>query len=111
MKAPAPPCAPKPAGRGWGHTEEEEEDDEEEKDEEDEDDDEEGGAASPSSRTFFPEGSFERERVDTSLRMQDLVRGTETAITGGGTLTPGPRRPLTEKGNEGAGEAGILGRF
>lgn len=107
MKAPAPPCAPKPAGRGWGHTEEEEEEDFEE----DEDDDEEGGAASPSSRTFFPEGSLERERVDTSLRMQDLVRGTETAITGGEPLTPGPRRPLNEKRNEGAAEVGILGGF
>lgn len=29
---------------------------------------------SPSKRTFFPEGSLERERVDTSLRMQDLAR-------------------------------------
>lgn len=54
---------------------------------------------------------MERERVDTSLRMQDLVRGTETAITGGEPLTPGPRRPLSEKGNEGAAEVGILGGF
>lgn len=28
---------------------------------------------SPSSSTFFPAGSLERERVETSLRMQDLT--------------------------------------
>lgn len=29
--------------------------------------------SSPSRRTFFPDGSLERDRVDTSLRMQDLA--------------------------------------
>lgn len=31
-----------------------------------------GRTDSPSSSTFFPAGSLERERVETSLRMQDL---------------------------------------
>lgn len=35
--------------------------------------------SSPSRRTFFPEGSLERERVDTSLRMQDLARRDDSA--------------------------------
>lgn len=34
---------------------------------------------SPSRSTFFPEGSLERERVDTSLRMQDLERRDDNA--------------------------------
>lgn len=35
--------------------------------------------SSPNRRTFFPEGSLERERVDTSLRMQDLARRDDSA--------------------------------
>lgn len=38
----------------------------------------------PSSSTFFPEGNLERDRVETSLRMQDLT-GSK------GTLRPGAR--------------------
>lgn len=38
-----------------------------------------GMLCSPSRRTFFPDGSLERERVDTSLRMQDLARRDHSA--------------------------------
>lgn len=45
-----------------------------------------GGAGHlPSSSTFFPAGSLERERVETSLRMQDLTGSKTHAETG-----PGP---------------------
>lgn len=56
--------------------------------------------SSPSRRTFFPEGSLERERVDTSLRMQDLAGGDDSAGEGS-PASPGPHprhRPGTGAG-------------
>lgn len=44
----------------------------------------------PNSSTFFPAGSLERERVETSLRMQDLTGSKAHAEAGG--QGPGPQR-------------------
>lgn len=49
-----------------------------------------GPRCSPSSRTLFPEGSLERERVDTSLRMQDLRRREARLSRGCGTAAQRP---------------------
>ena len=61
------------------------------------------GGHLPSSSTFFPAGSLERERVETSLRMQDLVESkqhTQAGVwrgrNGPGLSAPGrelPRKP------------------
>lgn len=42
-----------------------------------------GGGHLPSSSTFFPAGSLDRERVETSLRMQDLTGSKAHAEAGG----------------------------
>lgn len=62
----------------------------------------------PSSSTFFPAGSLERERVETSLRMQDLAGTRRTLRPGpraGGAApasTPGRGRPRTRRPGPGA---------
>lgn len=60
---------------------------------------------SPSSRTFFPEGSLERERVDTSLSMQDLAQREDNAQQGGpASSRPGPAHPHLPGRGGGGGE-------
>lgn len=60
----------------------------------------------PSSSTFFPVGSLERERVETSLRMQDLTGSKAQAETGPdrGLEPPGPApvRPRPAPSSRGA---------
>lgn len=55
-----------------------------------------GGGHLPSSSTFFPAGSLERERVETSLRMQDLTGSKAHAEAGG-------QRPEPPRGRDGHG--------
>lgn len=62
----------------------------------------------PSSSTFFPAGSLERERVETSLRMQDLAGNKAHAQAGAPrrraapASTPGQGRPRTRRPGPGA---------